>query len=128
MTSPKRRPRVLLVEDELLIAVTVQEMLEDLGCEVIGPITTLSEALDHCASTDADAAVLNLILKGEEAYAVAAVLAARNIPFGFASGVDQEHAMRDWKDRPFLTKPYSPADLRDFLRQVLPDHISPPSG
>jgi DNA-binding response OmpR family regulator len=125
MVSPPKRPRVLLVEDEFLIAVSVQEMLEDLGCEVIGPIGTLADALDHCSSIDADAAVLNLVLQGETAFAVATILAARGIPFGFASGVDSDQTIDGWRSRPFLTKPYSSVQLRDFLLQVLPDHIPP---
>jgi CheY-like chemotaxis protein len=125
LASPLRRPRVLLIEDEFLIAVAVQEMLEDLGCDVVGPVTTLAEALEICSGVDADAAVLNLILHGKAAYAVAAVLKARDIPFGFASGTDHQHTDGDWKDRPFLSKPYSESGLREFLFEVLPDHIPP---
>jgi hypothetical protein len=101
-------------------------MLEDLGCEVVGPVATLTEALQICSTIDADAAVINLILQGKAAYSVAAILAARNIPFGFASGVDQQHTDDGWKARPFLSKPYSEDGLKEFLREVLPDHISPP--
>jgi CheY-like chemotaxis protein len=121
-----QRPRVLLIEDEFLIAMSVQEMLEDLGCEVVGPVPTLTEALEACTATDADAAVLNLILQGEPAYAVAEILASRGIPFGFASGVDHQHTHDGWRNRPYLTKPYSNDGLREFLSQVLPDHIPPP--
>jgi CheY-like chemotaxis protein len=128
MAPPLRRPRVLLVEDEFLIAVAVQEMLEDLGCEVIGPVTTLAEALEVCSAAEADAAVLNLILQGKAAYAVAAVLKARDIPFGFASGTDHQHTDGGWKDRPFLSKPYSESGLRDFLSEVLPDRYSAELG
>jgi CheY-like chemotaxis protein len=127
MTSPPKRPRILLIEDEFLIAIAVQEMLEDLGCEVLGPVETLAEALDSCLMIEADAAVVNLVLQGETAYAVATILAARDIPFGFASGIDHERTDDSWKERPFLSKPYSTADLREFLRQVLPDHILPAS-
>jgi DNA-binding NarL/FixJ family response regulator len=127
MTSSPKRPRILLIEDEFLIAVSVQEMLEDLDCEVVGPIATLAEALDLCLTADADAAVVNLILQGKPAYAVATILAAREIPFGFASGVDHQLTDDSWKERPFLSKPYSASDLREFLKQVLPDHIMPES-
>jgi CheY-like chemotaxis protein len=125
MASSPTRPRVLIIEDEFLIAIAVQEMLEDLGCEVISTVGTLAEGLEHCAATDADAAVLNLILHGESAYALASILAARKIPFGFASGANHGYDMEGWTDRPFLSKPYSDAGIRAFLLEVLPDHVPP---
>jgi hypothetical protein len=103
-------------------------MLEDLGCEVVGPVATLAEALELCSTTDAEAAVINIVLQGETAYAVATILAARNIPFGFATGVDHDHTDGRWKNWPFLSKPYSNQDLREFLSRVLPDHIPPPKA
>jgi hypothetical protein len=118
------KPRVILIEDEYLIAASVQEMLEHLGCDVIGPVGELPAAIDLCAKADAEAAIVNLILHGKDAYSVAAILAARNIPFGFASGVDRR-SNGEWADRPFLAKPYTMMDLRGFLLDVLPDHRQP---
>ena len=84
----------------------------------------MREAISQCATVDADAAVISLILEGQEAYAVAAILAARNVPFGFASGTDA-HKTPGWTGRPFLSKPYTMGDLRAFLLEVLPDHKQP---
>ena len=125
MPSRPRKPRVLVIEDEFLIAVTVKEMLEHLGCDVIGPIATWRGAISQCATVDADAAVLSLILEGQEVYPVAAILAARNVPFGFASGTDHAHTNPGWAGRPFLSKPHTMAGLRAFLFEVLPDHKQP---
>jgi CheY-like chemotaxis protein len=116
-----QRPRVLVVEDEFLIALELEEMLQELGCEVIGPIGTIKEALEICQSMDADAAIVDLVLHGEPADPIAKVLTARNIPFGFASGMDSDLG-NGWQELPFVKKPYLLEDLCDFLRQILPTH------
>jgi hypothetical protein len=83
----------------------------------------LREAISQCAIVDADAVVLNLIREGQE---VVAILAARNVPFGFASGTDHAHTNPGWAGRPFLSKPHTMAGLRAFLLEVLaPDHKQP---
>ena len=120
-----KKPRVILIEDEPLIAVTAQEMLEHLGCLVVGPVASLRSAINQCATVDADAAIVDLLLQGQEAYAVAAILAARNLPFGFADDGHHKHTDPNWTDRPILPKPYTMAGLRAFLLQVLPDHQQP---
>ena len=119
------RPKVLVIEDDFLIAVSVQEMLEALGCEVLGPIGTMAKALDACQSTDADAAILDLVLNQELAYPIADALVARGIPFGFASGFDRIQTNVLWQSRPFLRKPFTEADLRTFLLLILPITCSP---
>ena len=120
-----KKPRIILIEDDLLIARTAQEMLEHLGCEVVGPIASLRSAINQCATVDADAAIVDLLLQGQEAYAVAAILAARYLPFGFADDGDHKHTDPDWTDRPILPKPYTMAGLRAFLLEVLPNHPQP---
>jgi CheY-like chemotaxis protein len=78
--------RILLVEDEALIAVTVEQMLGDSGAEVVGTAATLDEALALCAGAACDAAVLDVNLGGALVFPAADVLARRGIPVVFATG------------------------------------------
>ncbi len=111
--------RVLVVEDELLIALMVKDMLADLGCACVGPIVTLEEGIAAAASVHCDAAIINLVLQGRMTYAVVEELAARNIPFCFASGVPQRGIHDKWRERPFLRKPYVLEEVQEFLTKVL---------
>ena len=99
------KPRVLLVEDEVLISIHVAQLLDEIGCEMIGPLADIPAAVQAAETGVIDAAILNLVIGGLDAYAVAEVLAARNIPFAFASGVPETSIGDAWKGRPFLSKP-----------------------
>lgn len=107
--------RILVVEDEYIIAAMVADMLADLGCRCIGPIATLDEGIEAAKTVMCDAAIINLVIQGSYAYEIAAVLAERNIPFCFASGVPQTEIDEAWRSRPFIAKPYVIEEIRDFL-------------
>ena len=79
--------QILVVEDEALIAIYLEGLIPELGCGCVGPVVKLSEAIEQARTAIVDAAILNLIVDGQPAYAVAEILARRGIPFGFASGV-----------------------------------------
>lgn len=111
--------RVLVVEDEFLIAQMVKDMLADLGCACVGPIVTLEEGIAAAASVDCDAAIINLVLQGRMAYAVVEELVTRNIPFCFASGLPPHGVDEKWRERPFIRKPYVLEEVQDFLTKVL---------
>ena len=78
--------RVLIVEDEVLISMLLEEILGELGCEVVGTPSTVAAALDIIDRTALDAATLDLNLAGEDSDPVAVALAARGTPFVFATG------------------------------------------
>ena len=120
------RPRVLVVEDEGLIAVDLVSILAELGCDCVGPVFGLAEAIRQAKTAEIDAAILNLILDGQPAYAVAEILAARGIPFGFASGVLLITVEPRWADRPFLRKPYSAKEVLQLVESVLGRALRPP--
>ena len=113
-------PRVLLIEDEYLIAVMVADMVADLACECIGPILTMEEGIKAAKSVVCDAAIINLIIQGRYAYEITEILADRSIPFCFASGVPQAEIDEKWRSRPFIAKPYTLENVSDFLLAVLP--------
>ena len=110
---------VLLVEDEALIAVYLEDLMKELGIRFLGPVATMADALRHAQTAQIHAAILNWIIEGLPAFAVAQALDSRNIPFGFASGVMRGAIDTKWADRPFVTKPYTMEDLRALLNALL---------
>ena len=119
MPSPVSGRRVLVVEDEMLVALLVQDMLTDLGCVVIGPAATVDEALSLIAAQLPDAAVLDVNLGGQMSYPVADVLLARNVPFVFSTGYASSRLQEGYRMLPALQKPYHMTELRDAIVEVL---------
>ena len=103
--------RVLIVEDEYLIAVVAREALEEAGCEITGVAGAVTKALNMLAERACDAALLDANLNGESAEPVAAALRRRGIPFLVASGYGTSHRPGALADAPYLSKPYREADL-----------------
>jgi len=78
--------RILVVEDEALIAVMVEDMLIEMGSEVVGPAATIEQALALARAEQLDGAVLDVNVRGERIDPVADALAARGVPMLFATG------------------------------------------
>src|SRR6202171_5551025 len=89
MNRPFSNRRVLLVEEEMLVAWLIEDMLADLGCAVIGPASSVNQALAMIDAEAVDAAVLDLNLNGQMSYPVADALAARGVPFVISTGYDK---------------------------------------
>ncbi len=111
--------RILVVEDETLIAVAIEEVLQDLGCVVVGPVGKLDAALRLAREETLDAAVLDVTIRGGDVYAVAEQLLARNIPFMLASGYGGWALPEDMQGRPRLTKPFTARALREQVRALV---------
>jgi DNA-binding response OmpR family regulator len=107
--------RVLVVEDNFFIADDAHKTLKKAGAKVVGPTSTIHEAIGHLADTQIDAAVLDVNLGGVMSYPVARELEARGIPFLFASGYDDWAVPAEWQHIPRLQKPY---DLRELPEAV----------
>jgi PAS domain S-box-containing protein len=114
--------RVLLVEDELLVAMEMEEALRDLGCEVLGPAATVEEAL-RLALAEAgriDAAVLDVNLAGRPSFPVADLLAGRGVPVVFATGYgDLPDGRLAGAINLLLRKPLGRGDLEGALSRML---------
>jgi len=98
--------RVLIVEDEAIIAWDMADSLELCGAEVMGPVGTVKEA---CALLDAgvpDAAVLDINLKNESVYPLVERLKLRRVPFLFASGDSRSELPSEYAEHAFLAKPF----------------------
>jgi low affinity Fe/Cu permease len=117
--------RVLVVEDEFLIAQMVKDMLAELECECVGPILTMEEGIAAAASVACEAAIINLVIQGQMAYPIVEELSTRGIPFCFASGAPPHGLEERWRSSPFIRKPYLIHELREFLLQL---PAGPPTG
>ncbi len=108
---------VLLVEDEALVAMLLENMLDDLGCTVVGPAARLEDAQALLDNEEIDAAVLDINLAGEKVFPVADRLDSNHVPFVFASGYGEAGLDQRHKAHKVLQKPYSMAALRQALVQ-----------
>jgi CheY-like chemotaxis protein len=111
--------RVLLVEDEMMVALLVQNMLVRCGHTVAGPVARLEKALEMAREEAVDVAILDVNLDGREVYAVADALSLRGIPFIFATGYGKGGLRVAYRDCPTLQKPYREADLRAALAEAV---------
>ncbi|HEX4043671.1 MAG TPA: response regulator [Xanthobacteraceae bacterium] len=109
-----KKPRVLLVEDEALVAMMIQETLIDFGFQVVGPVSTASEALASARNSHFDAAVLDINLGDGLVYTVAEILGKRGVPFVFVTGYDADSVDPRFSGVPVLQKPIE----RDMLQKI----------
>jgi len=125
MTQPDGPPslagkRVLVVEDEAIVAMLLENILEDIGCTPVGPALGLEQALSLVAAETAlDAAILDVNLRGERVYPVAEALSGRGIPIIFATGYGEGGVEGAWRGRPTVQKPYTVDDIVRTLASVL---------
>lgn len=114
------RGRILVVEDEYLIALDIAMTLENLGYELVGPVSTLPEGSELIASEQLDAVLLDANLAGKSSAPLAAELTVRRIPFGVVTGYGHlELATAELEAAPRVTKPFTPADLAEKLSQAM---------
>ena len=115
---PLHGKRVLLVEDEPIIAMSVEDMLADLGCAVVGPALSVAAAEELALKESVDAALLDINMGDGASFPIAAILRQRNIPFCFASGYGRTAVPADLGHVPVLTKPYTQDSLAETLRTL----------
>lgn len=111
--------RILVVEDEYLIATTLQDWLETVGYIVVGPVPSVERALKMIDSETLDGAVVDVNLGGAFAYPVADRLVARNIPFVFTSGYEDDVLRTRYPHIRNCHKPYAFPDLQEALATAL---------
>jgi len=112
--SRENKPRVLLVEDEALVAMMIKDALDEFDCQVIGPIGTAAEAAAVAGESHFDAAVLDINLGDGLIYAVAEILEKRAVPFIFVTGYDADSIDKKFTGIPVLQKPID----REMLRRI----------
>lgn len=116
--------RILIVEDEVLVAMHLEDLLTDMGHQVVGPATRINQAVELARKSEIDAAVLDVNLAGRNSFPVADILRQRGIPFVFATGYGAEGFVEGYRDEPTLRKPYEARDLMRAIATLFPS----PSG
>jgi len=105
MTAPNR---ILIVEDEPLIAMMLEDFLDVLGKQLAGTADSVAGALALIEAGSVDAAILDVNLRGgEQSWPIADALAARGVPFVFATGGSQDSIAEQYRGRPTLAKPFT---------------------
>ena len=107
--------RILVVEDELLIAVLVERFVLAHGGIVVGPASKLEAALRLAGNEELDGAILDVTIRGGEAYPVADKLRERGIPFVLASGYGDWALPPGYRNLPRLTKPFTLLELEEHV-------------
>ncbi len=108
--------RVLVVEDEMMIAMLMEDMLQDLGYETVGPARRLESGMKIAGSEQIDLAILDINLGGAQSFPIAALLVARGIPVIFATGYGVSGLSNEYMDFPVIAKPFSVVALRQAIR------------
>jgi CheY-like chemotaxis protein len=122
--TPLAGCRVLLVEDEMLVAMSIEDALAEAGCEVVGPVGTVDGALALLEDSRLDAAVLDMNLNGRSGIPVADALVQNAVPFLVLSGYGAAAVSGSHRHVPVLSKPFVPEQLIDALKRL----VEPPAG
>jgi len=110
-----RDKRILIVEDEPILAIALQDMLEGLGYEVVGPAFRVDPALALAGGAAIDGAILDVNMGDGDSYGIAATLAKRGIPYLFATGYGRDGLEPGHEGTPVLEKPYREKQVEEAL-------------
>jgi DNA-binding response OmpR family regulator len=111
--------RALIVEDESLLALSLEDDLASAGCSILGPFASLSTATEALRTMQFDLAILDVNLNGEMVYPLADELTAGSIPFVLLTGYLSTDLPERFRNLPQVTKPYDPANLVAAIGQAL---------
>ena len=116
--SPLADLRILVVEDEVFIAWEIEQRLQRLGCEVVGPVGHLEHALELARTTALDGALLDVNIKGGVVYPVAEELLARKVPVVLSTGYGPNTLPPVFRDLPYLRKPFGAGQLEIMAQEA----------
>jgi CheY-like chemotaxis protein len=114
--------RILVVEDEMLIAMLIEQMLQELRCEVIGPVSSVGDAIGALRAGAVDGALLDMNLNGESSSPAADELLERKLPFLLVTGYDANDSEPPaFQTASRIRKPFDIEDLKDGMLEVFAD-------
>lgn len=116
--------RILIVEDEPLIAEMLRDWVLELGCEVAGPVASNEAGLELLGQGAVTAAILDITVADGHTYPIAKALQALDLPFVFATGHGSESIDPEFKDAPTLQKPFD----FDALAEIVAALVACPGG
>jgi DNA-binding response OmpR family regulator len=112
-------PRILVVDDEPLISMMMENWLNELGCEVVGPARSVQHGLDLADSASLDGAILDVNLGGQDSYSLASALKQKGVPFAFATGDTGPDAGAGFDNPILLHKPFDFDAMKLVLGKLL---------
>lgn len=112
--------RVMLVEDESLVAMLLETILEDMGCALVGTASSLDEGLALAREAgEIDAALLDVNVAGRPVFPIAEALRDRGVPFVFSTGYGQGGLPDEWREQPTIQKPFTESTVREALMNAM---------
>lgn len=115
MQLPKR---VLVIEDEPVVAMLMEDLLESFGCETVACAGTALDAARLANDLDIDFALLDINLNGGDSFPAADALKRRGVPFAFVTGYGVQGVRPDLRDNPIIHKPVMIGALRDIIEEL----------
>jgi DNA-binding response OmpR family regulator len=112
--------RILVVEDEMLVAMLLEDTIGDLGHKVVGPAMRVETALSVLESEPIDFAILDINIAGKLSFPIADRLRELAVPFIFASGYGVDGLIDGYRDVAILQKPFSPDQIAAALLHLKP--------
>lgn len=125
MTGLLAGRHILVVEDEMLVLMSIETALEDLGCSAVCAAASVADALKVLSTHQFDAALVDVNLGGEKSYPVADALTERGIPFAFSTGYGDHSDRLDLNHLPVLRKPFLNSDLVAMFERLVSDDPLP---
>ena len=116
--SDLKGKRILVVEDSPVVGPFTADLLDDLGCVVVGPAPNMAAARELVEEGDFEAAMMDVHIRGERVFPLCEMLEEKDIPFVLTSGYADWTMPDKWRDRPRLQKPYTIDDVRDALAKL----------
>lgn len=111
--------RILILEEQMQIALLLAGMVQDFGCEVVGLAKDVPNALALIAENETDAAILDVKIAGKSTLAIADELIRRGTPFAFASGNKTPALIKRYAPARLITKPYSAENIHSVLCELI---------
>lgn len=111
--------RILLVEDSPVVAPFTADLLEELGCSVVGPAPNMAAARELIEEEEFDAAIMDIHIRGERVFSLCDALEAKRVPFILTSGYANWQIPEKWEDRPRLQKPYTLEEVEQALSALV---------
>jgi len=118
-----RSPRVLIVEDEILVSMLIEDMVCDCGGQVVGPAATFEQAIALALEEDLDLAILDVNVAGLVVYPVVDILRHRGIPFIFVTGYDPSVVPERYRHARVLLKPFSHETFGETFDAALSERV-----
>ena len=113
--------RVMVIEDEGIVAMLIEDMLNTLGHHVVDTASTIERATKLVGEAVVDLAILDVNLNGHYTYSLAETLVSRGIPFIFATGYGQAGLKSKWQEVNVLQKPFTERDLAHAIDETIGD-------